>query len=82
MKMPLIWHENGLKVLQRNLVAYEEKLVRAQSDVFRLRTMILKLEYQIAEAKRQKKDGFDEDLFLQRRGTPCHVSTSPIGPSR
>lgn len=65
--MPIVWHENGLKSMQHRLAEHEAALIRAEAEIFRRKSMILKLEFQIAEAKRQGKDGFDESRFLQPR---------------
>ena len=67
MKMPIEFHEDNLKNRKRNIERMEEDLA-----VFKLRIACSKkdidfLSLQVEEAKKQGKDGFDDERFLIKR---------------
>jgi hypothetical protein len=66
-KRSLDQHADALRNMQAHYGRHMDTLKRHEEEAFRLKSSILKLEAQIAEAKRLNKDGFDEGKFMQRR---------------
>jgi phage shock protein A len=64
MKFSIAWHEDSLENQLQFLARSERDLKRLQESVEKLRANTKRLERQIAEAKRRKRDGFDSERFM------------------
>jgi len=72
MKMPIEWHEQCLENSEKSLrekEAYLDHFIDQETlAIERLRKECELVRQQIAEAKRQGKDGFDAEKFMKKRG--------------
>lgn len=64
MKRSIEWHERTLVNSKASYERLEQEIARLQADLQRIGAANRFTEKQIAEAKRQGKDGFDSDRFL------------------
>lgn len=67
MKMPMKWHEQCLENRKRHVEYLDKQRQKADADYWRSLGEMTRLESQIAEAKRQGKDGFDSDKFFLKK---------------
>jgi SMC interacting uncharacterized protein involved in chromosome segregation len=79
MKKPISWHQECFANMKNSLENKKEELNRIQfklqSDIDKLENEILFLELQINTAIKQKKDGFDKDLFLKKDKTTEYIKS-------
>ena len=66
-KFPIKWHEECLRNNQATLYGAKVRLSLITAEVHALETICLRHEGQIIEAKKQGRDGFDRDKFMQKR---------------
>lgn len=71
MKMSINWHENNLKnskiSLQNMIGDFERQNKYYLIQINKIKESNVLLEEQIIEAKRQNKDGFDDEKYLIKR---------------
>ena len=67
MKFLVTTHEQHLKNMQAHLERQWERVESLKKDAIRMEAGCLKLEQQIAEAKRRGMDGFDAERFMKTR---------------
>jgi hypothetical protein len=67
-KSPIEWHERSLANMKTYYRFKESELDRLQLEVEMLGHDILEYEQQISRAKREKRDGFDRDRFMVKKG--------------
>lgn len=63
MKMSISWHEECLKNIKSSLGRKKQELASLQAEVDRYEQNVFIYSWQIKEAKRKGKDGFDQDKF-------------------
>lgn len=70
MKKEIAWHQECLtniqSTLNRRKEEYERLKQRYESEINQLEEDVSFYDYQIHEAIRKNKDGFDSDLFLKK----------------
>lgn len=64
MKMPITWHEECLKNNKNHLLRKEAEAERVMESLKRHRMRVEHLEFQIQQARRKGKTGFDSERFL------------------
>lgn len=67
MKYPIKWHENNLKNAKHSYEQEKEAYKRAREQLDRNYNYIKTLEYQIEQAKKEGKDGFDSEKYKRVR---------------
>jgi hypothetical protein len=67
-KSPIGWHERCLANQRTYYKFKRSELDRLQLEVEMLGNSILEYEQQISRAKREKRDGFDRDRFMVKKG--------------
>lgn len=75
MKFPIAWHEECLKNMAESYERDVAALKRQQSYVEERRLAVTAYRFQIAQAKADKKDGFDREKYLKpkpSRGAADH----------
>jgi hypothetical protein len=67
MKMTIAWHKEMLGNRERYLAAEETRLAEHVLQVERQKRMTQFLRWQIEEAEKEGRDGFDEDRYMVKR---------------
>jgi hypothetical protein len=67
MKMPIRWHEDGLRCMKQHHEVKELRCKDILQQLERDRQEISFYEHQIETARSENRDGFDRDRFLKRR---------------
>jgi len=75
MKKDIAWHQDCLKNMKSFLEQEKLKLKSLQENISRLENDIAFRELQINSAIKQKKDGFDLDLFLKKDKTTEYIKS-------
>lgn len=66
--MPIEWHEESCKNVRKNYEVEFEHAKQVYKKIKEMKKSLLFYEFQVKEAKRLRKDGFDEDKFRKTKG--------------
>lgn len=74
MKQSIEWHKNCLKNTKSSLESEKAVLKRQEESVNRLENVVKMREYQIEQAIKHKKDGFDSEKYLRIKNSQSRPS--------